>query len=141
MKNKWLYFPHLLLIIVALNSIFFGDPTLSRWKGGAYGMYSDVHPKSRSIWITVYSNTIQGEIELPLNVYFGIIPPPNQRTYRLLRMFAVCPQCQEKKNWFELFKQMGLKGVKSVKIYEPTVDLMENTLQWNLIYSANNMTV
>jgi hypothetical protein len=32
---------------------------LSRWKGGGFGMYSEVHPDRRQIWVITHDSSFQ----------------------------------------------------------------------------------
>jgi hypothetical protein len=42
----------LLMLLVALHQFFMVyRHHLSRWKGGGFGMYSEIHPMEREVWI------------------------------------------------------------------------------------------
>ena len=96
---------------------------LTRWKGGGYGMYTEIHPKERQVWVQwgdsikrvamATGHSIQWHRKAVLLCY----RPSDEKMKKFARDYANAHQLQS----------------VTVQIWKPQVDTKNNTLFRSLI--------
>lgn len=79
------YFVPILMFLVAAFQLFqVNNEGLTRWKGGGYGMYSEIHYSSYEVW-----TTYKGEIKEIKNIekIDGITPEESKRLILKVKLF------------------------------------------------------
>jgi hypothetical protein len=85
---------------------------LSRWKGGGFGMYSEVHPDRRQIWVITHDSSFQVNIQSKLYAaaYRLKIKPDKKNTIAFASKAA---------NEFD-------KNSITIQVWEPFLDITTN---------------
>jgi hypothetical protein len=87
--QKWLGIAlYAVPIFIASLQIFHSNfSDLTRWKGGGFGMYTEMYPENRSIWLVTQStdSTLATKI-YPISLQLrGQLDPPMREVYRQMR--------------------------------------------------------
>lgn len=129
MKTKTKFIPFFglpfLVIIVGIIQLYKTETTqLSRWKGGGFGMYTSIH---RSYYVITINEDI-----FSLNQFRNTDVSLKKRTKL---EFLQNPNDLTALAFYDLLKSPTDTTI--IKLYQPKVDVEENTLTYQLFYEKN----
>lgn len=120
MKNKLLYYAiPLLMLGIVINQLLQIPKGLTRWKGGGYGMYTDIHPDFRQVVI----NDSFIEIDTLSQ---------NRKLFAAVKKYANFPQDKYKN---EMVKQLNWKNdTLNIAIWQLFFDAETQILNKKIIH-------
>lgn len=125
MKNgllKWTLPVGMLLVICLQFYKVFSDQ-LTRWKGGGYGMYTEVHPQERQVWVQ------WGDSVKQVNTATG----HSIQWHRKAVLLCYRPNAEKMKKFARDYARAHHLSSVKIQVWKPQVDARYNTLSRTLI--------
>ena len=106
--------PAIIIAVAAFQFYQHHYHQLSRWKGGGFGMYSEVHPDRRQIWVITRDSSFQinNKSKLYAAAYRLKIKPNKKNTMAFALKTA---------------DQLNIESI-TIQIWEPFLDISTNRL-------------
>ena len=113
--------PIIALLVVAIHFILANTTQLSPWKGGGFGMYSEVH--------YYYNDLIVSNLNKP----FDSIVKQDKQVAQLVMDVKRSPNNTTLKHMAELVSKYATKDTITVQLWKPKVDAKASTYSRELV--------
>ncbi len=125
-RVRHLLIPAVALIVALCQLIMVHQHRLTRWRGAGFGMYSELHPSHRQLWLAIEGHPARSRWLRPLDLSPGGCDAPQARLTR-------CEKLPTRDCLCELAACLGLSEPHAVRAYQPLFDPDAPALSWELL--------
>jgi len=113
--------PIIALVVIAIQVIMVETNNLSKWRGGGFGMYSEVHYQQREVWI---NNT---------NIQLDSIFENDKEVELAVKRARLLPSKKELQKTAKLVKNHFNTDTITIQVWKPYMDISTSKYSRKLV--------